>query len=339
MKYPRPAGFRRFFWTAALLPTTLLGAAVPLSATDTPLPAVTPEVVTAAPRLVEPAALSRVSNHVIVISIDGLRPDAIEKYDATTIERLMKEGSYTLQAQTILPSLTLPSHTSMLTGVEPAQHGIDWNSDEVDTHGLVKVPTIFSVAHEAGLSTAAFFGKSKFHHLELPGSLDHAQLPTPQADKLNASQTTAAVDAYLKENRPNLMFVHIGEPDYAGHFWGWMSWFYGRAVKKADAAVASVIQSADRAYGPGNYTVILTADHGGHGRTHGTDDPRDTTIPWITWGKSVQAGTVLPEGVRTMDTAATALWLLGLELPAPRIGTPVTVAYGAEQGATVAVAR
>src|SRR4051812_38689313 len=59
----------------------------------------------------------RVTDHVIVISVDGLRPDAIEKYDAQTIKRLMREGRYSLNAQTITTSLTLPSHTSMLTGV------------------------------------------------------------------------------------------------------------------------------------------------------------------------------------------------------------------------------
>ena len=118
-----------------------------------------------------------------------------------------------------------------------------------------------------------------------------------------------------------------------------MSWMYGRAVQKADNAVADVLANADGIFGRGNYTVILTADHGGHGRTHGTDDLRDVTIPWITWGKGVQAGTELPEGVRTMDTAATALWLLGLELPEPRIGAPVTTAYRAAQTAPVAAAR
>src|SRR5688572_11070084 len=56
------------------------------------------------------------TSHVIVMSIDGLRPDAIEKFGATTMQRLMKEGSYTLAARTIFPSKTLPSHTSMLTG-------------------------------------------------------------------------------------------------------------------------------------------------------------------------------------------------------------------------------
>src|SRR5947207_1123912 len=66
----------------------------------------------------------RVTDHVIVISVDGLRPDAIKKYNAETIERLMSEGRYSLTAQTIKTSLTLPSHTSMLTGVDETVHHV-----------------------------------------------------------------------------------------------------------------------------------------------------------------------------------------------------------------------
>src|SRR5262245_8758227 len=63
-----------------------------------------------------------VTDHVVIVSIDGLRPDAIATYKAPTLERLMGEGSYTLHAATILPSKTLPSHTSMLTGEPPSVH-------------------------------------------------------------------------------------------------------------------------------------------------------------------------------------------------------------------------
>jgi arylsulfatase A-like enzyme len=106
-----------------------------------------------------------------------------------------------------------------------------------------------------------------------------------------------------------------------------MSASYGRAVRKADDAVAEVLQAADDAFGRGQYTVILTSDHGGHGRTHGTADARDVTIPWIVWGAGVRAGGVLPAGVRTMDTAATALWLLGVAQVEPAVGVPVRAAF------------
>lgn len=273
-----------------------------------------------------PGPAGAATDHVIVISIDGLRPDAIEHFGAKRLQRLMREGAWSLEAQTIYPSKTLPSHTSMLTGVPPDAHGVLWNSDETDVHGVVEVTTVFEAAKRAGFGTAAFFSKSKFHHLQKPGTLDYTQAPDGWAHLL-ATQTVEDVVRYLKFERPNLLFVHIGEPDYAGHTAGWMTGIYGWAVRRADAAVGEVLAAADRAYGRGNYTVLVTADHGGHGRDHGSADPRDMTIPWIAWGKGVQPGQ-LPAGIRTMDTAATALWLLGVPVPEAWTGTPVAAAFG-----------
>lgn len=274
---------------------------------------------------------SRLTDHVVIISLDGLRPDAIQEFGAKTILRLMREGSYTLNAQTILPSKTLPSHTSMLTGVDADQHGITWNSDETDEHGHVDVPTVFGLAKAAGLHTAAFFSKTKFHHLEKPRTLDYVKSPKGGllTGRFSAERTSQYVEDYLESTPidPNLIFVHIGEPDYAGHIFGWMSPMYGKAVRQADEAVANVLDEANDRFGAGNYTVIVTADHGGHGRDHGSSDPRDTTIPWIVWGKGVQAGAELPEGIRTMDTAATALWMLGVGAPTAWVGRPVEAAF------------
>lgn len=282
----------------------------------------------------EPAALPALeqrSEHVVIISLDGLRPDAIEKFGAKTLQRLMREGTYTLNARTILPSKTLPSHTSMLTGVDADQHGITWNTEEVDAHGHVDVPTVFGLAKERGFRTAAFFSKTKFHHLEAPNTIDYVR--SPKGGMLDpmwlAPYTVSLVEEYLEtaDRSPNLMFVHIGEPDYAGHLYGWMSSMYRKAVRQADDAVAEVLADATKRFGAGNFTVIVTADHGGHGRNHGSSDPRDTTIPWITWGKGVQQGVTLPGTIRTMDTAATALWLLGIHAPAEWVGNPVASAF------------
>jgi predicted AlkP superfamily pyrophosphatase or phosphodiesterase len=274
---------------------------------------------------------SRVSDHVVIISLDGLRPDAIAKFGAKNLLRLMREGSYTLSAQTILPSKTLPSHTSMLTGVDADEHGITWNTDETDEHGHVDVPTVFGLAKTAGFQTAAFFSKTKFHHLEAPATLDHVRSPKGGllTGRWSAERTAGYVEHYLENaaNTPNLIFVHIGEPDYAGHLYGWMSRTYGDAVRQADKAVGEVLDEADDRFGHDNYTVIVTADHGGHGKEHGSSDSRDTTIPWIVWGKGVKAGAVLPAGIRTMDTAATALWMLGVSAPEGWVGRPVLAAF------------
>jgi arylsulfatase A-like enzyme len=266
------------------------------------------------------------TEHVVIVSVDGLRPDAIGRFGARNIERMMREGSHTLAATTISPSKTLPSHTSMLTGEGPEKHGITWNSNETDTHATVAIPTVFGVARAKGLRTAAFFSKGKFNHLEVPGSLDYTQAPNGNG-KWSAKRTVGDVERYLAKKRPNLLFVHLGEPDYAGHVFGWMSWFYGRAVRKADDAVGRLLAAADRAYGKGGYTVLLTADHGGHGRSHGSAMHEDVTIPWIAYGQGVRAGSKVGGAVRTMDTAGTALWLLGVDAPAGWAGTAVTEAF------------
>ena len=193
----------------------------------------------------------------------------------------------------------------------------------------VSVPTIFEMARDRGLTTAAFFSKAKFRHLQRPDAYDYWQAPASNADNWMATKTVADAVQYLQHERPNLLFVHIGEPDYAGHTTGWMSMFYGWAARRADGGVARVLEAAEEAFGAGNYTVIVTADHGGHDNDHGSEAEEDVRIPWIAWGKGVAAGTH-PVDVNTTDTAATALWLLGVSAPAHWEGRPVRSAFVAE---------
>jgi hypothetical protein len=72
----------------------------------------------------QPLPEHSINRNIVVVSVDGLRPDAIGTYRAPTLQRLMREGSFTLSASTIHPSKTLPSHTSMLTGQGPELHGV-----------------------------------------------------------------------------------------------------------------------------------------------------------------------------------------------------------------------
>lgn len=264
---------------------------------------------------------SALSQHVIVISIDGLRPDAIEAFELRTLQELMRRGSFTLEASTILPSKTLPSHASMITGRPPEVHGLTFNSARPE-NGLVAVATMFEMARHDGRHVAAFYSKAKLRHLDRPDSYDYRQAPSFNADNWMATRTVPDAIRYLRHHRPNLLFVHIGEPDYAGHGAGWMGFFYGLSVRRADAAVERLVEAAEAEYGAGNFTVLVTADHGGHGRGHGSDDPQDVLIPWIAYGKGIRVDG-RPTGVRTMDTAATALWLLGVPLFERIEGRPV----------------
>ena len=287
-----------------------------------------PSYVTAPPRA-EAAAWPNagVTRHVVLVSIDGLRPDAIARFDAVTLQRLVREGSYSLAATTITPSKTLPSHTSMLTGQPPERHQVLWNTPATADAELVGLPTVFGVARSRGYRTAAFFSKSKFQPLQQPGTLDYSQAPGGWFGRWSSGRTLADVEKHLAAARPNLMFVHFGDVDRAGHSAGWMSAAYGRAVERVDGAVSRLIAASDAAFGAANYTLLVTADHGGHDFDHGSDDPRDVTIPWIAWGRGVQAGALAGPPIRTMDTASTVLWLLGVDEPADWMGSPVRGAF------------
>jgi arylsulfatase A-like enzyme len=310
-----------------------------------PMPAAVPRETSP---LAEPPRLlaEPVTEHVVVISIDGLRPDAIEAFGAAEILRMMRRGRYSLQARTVLPSNTIPSHTSLVTGVEPAVHGVDWNDRTSLLVALLtlsdrrrQVPTFFDLAEAAGLSSAAVMAKSQMRQLGTSASPDRLEtpfFPFPHIKReWNAERVVTEVETYLiaEGGRPNLLFLHLADPDLAGHDHGWMSEEYGAAVRRADRALARLLAAAETAFGPDGYTVILTSDHGGLGYGHGGSDPREVTIPWITTGRGVDGAGELTMPIGIADTSATALWLLGVPLPSGWTSRPVEAAYGRGFGA------
>ena len=309
--------------TASVTVTALVAAALAASA------CAGPHYVIARPGDLAPQAPppGGLTSHVVLVSIDGLRPDAISRFGAATLQRLVREGSFSLAATTITPSKTLPSHTSMLTGQPPERHQVLWNTPMSADADLVALPTVFGVARARGYRTAAFFSKSKFQPLQQPGTLDYSQAPGGWFGRWSSDRTLTDVEKHLAGARPNLVFVHLGDVDRAGHSSGWMSDAYGRAVRRVDTAVGRLMVAADRAFGASGYTLLVTADHGGHDYDHGSADPRDVTIPWIAWGRGVQTGQLAGTPIRTMDTAATVLWLLGVDEPGDWMGTPVLSAF------------
>ncbi|HEX5399977.1 MAG TPA: alkaline phosphatase family protein [Verrucomicrobiae bacterium] len=273
------------------------------------------------------------AQHVFIISFDQGNPDLIQQADMPTFHQMAAEGARTWNAYTIVPSLTLPAHTSMLTGVGPQVHQILWN-DYLPARGVVKIPTIFSLARQQGLVTAMFVGKEKFKHLVLPGSVDVFVWPQPDDDAKAVAKAFAGEVGTLK---PNLCFIHFRDPDTVGHQYGSHSPEKLQALADCDAALKT-IKDAIAAAGLTNSVIILTADHGSHdvpdrsGRmtgTHGSAETADVTIPWVVWGTGVKKNFAITAPVVEYDTAATALWLLGVPLPESFWGRPVTSAFEA----------
>lgn len=298
--------------TAAHLPPVT--TAPTLTSTATAMPSATPTPRPTPTDTPEPAELK----YVVLISIDGLRPDALEIADTPTLDALRAAGAYSAQAKSVLPSVTLINHASMLSGMGPDKHGITWNELDPEA-GKIKGPTLFSVAHEAGLSSIMVVGKPKLDHIVLPDSVEAFYQPG-YTDRQVVNQALDIIDTGL----PDILFIHLPDVDTAGHLTGWMGLGQLLAINLTDGLIGKIVGALKDKGLLENTLLIITADHGGSGLTHGTDSPEDSTIPWLAVGPGVPAGVTIKQEIITYDTAATILYALGLPIPEIWDGRPVT---------------
>jgi len=317
--------------TALLLIVILIFAACAPQAGTAPLETATPPEVraseTPSATPAPPTATATVTptprpfaSRVLIVSFDGLRPDAIEKAPMTNLLALMQTSAYSLTAQTILPSTTLPSHTSMLSGLCPAKHAAYWD-DYVPENGIALGTDLFDLAHAAGLRTVMIVGKQKLWHVTDAESLDYFVVNENDESIGNLAEIEI-------QNGFGVMFVHFPTGDVLGHEWSWMGAVQLSAYRAEDRELAKMLAALDAAGLRSTTLIILTADHGGIiGGSHGGDSPEEMTIPWIVSGPGVNPG-LLTSFVHTTDTAATASYALGLPRPAEWDGVPVLEAFG-----------
>lgn len=267
-----------------------------------------------------PAALA---DHVVLVSVDGLAPrfleQLLESKKAPAFAALQKEAAWTHNARTDKTyTVTLPNHTSMVTGlpVSPSTkygphfaHGYVANVDpspDASLH-LYRVPagsytaSMFDVAHDNGLSTAMFASKSKFSLFEqtynVAGAPDRVgadngsrKIDTVVID-LDPSSMVAALVKQLQTKPPALTFVHLNQPDGAGHSIGWGSPAYLAAVQQMDGLLGQIVAALKSPSLAGHCALIVTADHGGVELHHADqEDIRNFQIPFYLWAPKVTSG-------------------------------------------------
>jgi len=163
---------------------------------------------------------------VVVISVDGLNPDAITQLGesgAPTFHRIVDEGATTFNARSeVEMTNTLPNHTGMVTSrridLATGGHGVTWNDDRlvprtVQLAAGQQVGSVFSSLNAVGLSSSLFAAKGKFDlfNRSWPNGVDHTLI------RGNNTKLVKAARRDLRTQWRALTFLHISLPDVAGH--------------------------------------------------------------------------------------------------------------------------
>ena len=232
-----------------------------------------------------------------------MRPDALAACSAA--QRVMQNSVYTLNARTVMPSVTLPCHMSLFYSMETKCHGTVSNTYTPPSRQLLSLFDVLAIEKK---KVASFYSWGQLRDLCHPASLDYSLLIKGDNygyDKANDRLTDAAI-AYINQESPDFTFLYLGYPDEAGHAHGWMSEAYMESLENSWENIARTIETI-----PKDYAIIITADHGGHDHTHGTELPEDMTIPLIFAGAE-RALVGKLEDVSIMDVTPTVAALAGM---------------------------
>lgn len=234
-----------------------------------------------------------------------MRPDALLQAHTPVLDRMIREGAATMKARTIMPSVTLPCHTSMFRGVDSTRHGITTN---IFTPLARPVPSFVDVAAQHGKKCGMFYNWGPLRDLCGPEALHFSYLQGVSTDASDRRVAKTAAE-HIVGDELDFAFIYLGFTDTCGHDHGWMSEPYLKAIEAASQRVGEVLGACEQAGIA--VTAVVQSDHGGHDRSHGTEMPEDMTIPWVLWGEGV-APRGIDEEVRIFDTCATMASLLGV---------------------------
>ncbi len=210
---------------------------------------------------------------VLIIGIDGCRPDALVQANTPNIDGLMATGVYTLEGNTHPPTISGPGWSSMLCGVWEQKHGVKDNTfagsqyatwshflDRLQAHD----PSLYiaSICHWAPINTQI---------------LANADLEQNMAT--DAEVATAAVDL-LTNGDPDILFLHFDDVDAAGHANGHVptSPTYIAAIQSTDTKVGQVLTALATRPISEEWMVCVVTDHGGNASGHGGITPEEQRI-------------------------------------------------------------
>lgn len=242
---------------------------------------------------------------LVIVSVDGLKPEYVTAADAhgakvPNLRKFLKEGAYAEGVTGVIPTVTYPSHTTLVTGVRPARHGIWANTTfdplEKNHDGWywyaqdIRVPTLWDAAAQGGRSTASLQwpvtvgAKITWNIPEFwrAGTPEDAKLLHAVTTKGLMEEAAAELGDYrggidtseegdevrgnyavwiLEKKRPGLLLLHLTALDHVEHETGVFSTESMATMERLDAVIGKV-RAAAETVAPGHAVVAVVSDHG-----------------------------------------------------------------------------
>lgn len=271
------------------------------------------------------------ASHVVVIGCDGFGSVGFTPNNTPVLHELMRNGSFTLHARGVMPTSSSPNWASMIMGAGPEQHGVtsnDWETNKFEIAPTVQgpagfFPTIFGAlrAQKPKSKIAVIHDWDGFGRLVEPTAPDILE-----NHKGSPNTAKRAIQVILNE-KPTFLFIHFDDVDHAGHTFGWKSPEYFQAVEQVDGLIGQILNALSDAGIRDHTVVLMTADHGGKGKSHGGPTMEELEIPWIISGPGIRRGHEIQTPVNTYDTAATLARIFHIKPPAGWIAQPVLEAF------------
>ena len=226
-----------------------------------------------APRREAPAAARPLP--VLLIGIDGFRPDYLQLPEARTLRRLAEQGGRAEAMRPSYPSLTFPNHYTLVTGLHPDRHGIVNNSMRDPELGSFAMhlrtavadgrwwggEPVWITARRHGLRTATLFWPGS--EADVQGQHPDDWLPY-DAGVDSTARVRQVLDwlARPESERPDFMTLYFEQVDTVGHEQGPDSLALRHAVRSVDSALAALIEGIEASPWAGRINLVLVADHG-----------------------------------------------------------------------------
>ena len=241
------------------------------------------------------------SDRALLVSIDGVAPRFVTPVVMPNLIALARAGASCFTARTVLPSLTLPAHLSMLAGVAPSTHGVPTNTPAAISGTQ---STVLAVARRSGLQTSAVHTWQPLDSIFEKDATDRRVVIGDGYDPADDDQVVAEGIAAMGAGA-ELCFTYVGGPDLVGHDHGWGSDQYLDALADADRRLGRLLAAA------GDRHIVVTTDHGGTGRDHAAGGPTDIETFVVARSPRLHAGSAWASA-SILDVAPTLADLLGL---------------------------